>query len=528
MAGAKLAPLARAALQNLEANRQRIDDLNVYPVPDGDTGSNLVLTLRRIVETIESSDAATDAALADEVFHVALRAGKGNSGVIFSQIVRGFAKSLGEAGEVTSTTLAEGFRAGSDAAYRAVAHVGPVEGTIITVIREMAEEAEAVADGVGPEELLDRVVARGEDALERTPQMLEVLARAGVVDAGGAGLVEIVRGVALAANGRELPSAPVLHEELGVDAVHQELSRYRYCTGFVVEGDLLDAEAFEAKLATLGDSLLVVGDDTALKVHVHTDDPGAALSAATSLGVIDEVEIADMYAQTAAREARLGAVVVPVALETGLVVVSQGAGNREVFENAGAAVVEGGQTTNPTVGEIADAIEAAPAEAVIVLPNNSNVLLAAREAVALTEKDARVVPSTSIQAGLVVALERYIASNPIDRNEAEMNDKLAAISTGEVTTASKDAELDGLDIREGSFFGLVNGVAVASGTDLVDVFLEVVTHAMDGRDSLFLVTGENAPDSDVLLEAIASVRPDLEPYVVDGRQPHYPVLVAAE
>jgi uncharacterized protein len=525
----ELAPIARGALQNLEANRQRIDDLNVYPVPDGDTGSNLVLTLRRIVETIEESTAATPSDLADEVFHVALRAGKGNSGVIFSQIVRGFAKSLGEAPSVTASALAEAFRAGSDAGYRAVSHVGAVEGTILTVIREMAEEAEdAASRDVSSGELLDLALARGEDALARTPELLDVLARAGVVDAGGAGLVEIVRGAALAANGRPIPTAPVVSKELGLDAVHQELSRYRYCTGFVVEGDALDAVAFEEELGRLGDSLLVVGDETALKVHVHTDDPGAALSAATAIGAIDEVEIADMHAQTAAREARLRAAeAARPALVTGLVVVSQGEGNRAIFANEHATVVEGGQTTNPTVGEIVDAIEATPASAVVVLPNNSNVLLAAQEAARLSEKDVRVVPSRSIQAG-IAALERYVGSNPVDENENEMTAKLTSIATGEVTVASKDATLDGVEIRQGSFFGLVDGSAVAAGDALEEVALEVVLRATSGRDSLVLVTGEDAPDLNGLLAAITRARPDLEPAVLEGGQPHYPLLVVAE
>ena len=528
MTRAQLEPLARAALQNLEANRQRIDDLNVYPVPDGDTGSNLVLTLRRIVEAIEASSAETFEELADEVFHVALRAGKGNSGVIFSQIVRGFAKSLGRADEVTPATLAVAFRAASDAAYRAVSHVGPVEGTIITVIREMAEEAEAASgEGLSPLEALNRVLARGEDALARTTEMLDVLARAGVVDAGAAGLVEIVRGATLAANGEELPDAPVLHEDLGADALHQELSRYRYCTGFLVEGDDIDAAGLEAELGRIGDSLLVVGDETAVKVHVHTDDPGAALSAATARGAIDEVEINDMYAQTAAREARLSAVVAPPELATGLVVVSQGSGNREIFLNEHATVVEGGQTTNPTVGEIVDAIDATPADSVIVLPNNSNVLLAAQEAAKLSAKDVRVLPSRSIQAGLV-ALERYVGSNTVGENEAEMAAKLDGLATGEVTVAAKDATIDGLDIREGSFFGLVDGSAVATGNELVEVALDVVLRAADGRDSVLLVTGEGPPALDGLLTAIADARPDLEPFVIEGGQPHYPLLVAAE
>ena len=529
MADQTIRTLARAALQNLEANRQRIDDLNVYPVPDGDTGSNLVLTLRRIVETIEESTAVAPSELADEVFHVALRAGKGNSGVIFSQIVRGFAKSLGEAQSVTASALAQAFRAGSDAGYRAVSHVGAVEGTILTVIREMAEEAEdAASRDASSSELLDLALARGEDALARTPELLDVLARAGVVDAGGAGLVEIVRGAALAANGRPIPTAPVVSEALGLDAVHQELSRYRYCTGFVVEGEALDAVAFEEALGRLGDSLLVVGDESALKVHVHTDDPGAALSAATAIGAIDEIEIADMHAQTAAREARLSAAeAARLALATGLVVVSQGEGNRAIFANEHATVVEGGQTTNPTVGEIVDAIEATPAPAVIVLPNNSNVLLAAQEAAQLSEKDVRVVPSRSIQAG-IAALERYVGSNSVDENERETTAKLASIATGEVTVASKDATLDGVEIHEGSYFGLVDGSAVAAGDALEEVALEVVLRATSGRDSLVLVTGEDAPDLNGLLGAITRERPDLEPEVLEGGQPHYPLLVVAE
>ena len=524
-----LAVIARAALQNLEANRQRIDDLNVYPVPDGDTGSNLVLTLRRIVETIETSDATTPDGLADEIFHVALRAGKGNSGVIFSQIVRGFAQSLGQAGDVTSATLSAALRAGSDSAYRAVSRVGAVEGTIITVIREMAEEAEqAAAEEASPFALLDRVLERGEDALARTPEQLEILARAGVVDAGAAGLVEIVRGAVLSVNGRELPLAPVLHEELGADAAHQELSRYRYCTGFVVEGDGLDVSMLEETLARIGDSLLVVGDEAALKVHVHTDDPGAALSAATAIGTIDEVEIADMYAQTAAREARLTAIAEPSHdAATGLVAVSQGDGNRAIFVNENAIVVEGGQTTNPSVGEIVDAIEESPSSSVVVLPNNSNVLLAAQEAAQLTDKDVRVVPSRSIQAGLA-ALEEYSPEKSAEENERKMLEKLESIATADVTVAARDADLDGVEIREGAFMGRVGGTVVAAGDDLEVVALEVVARVADGHHTLLVVAGEDAPAMDGLVAAIAEAHPTLEPIPLEGGQPHYPLLFVAE
>jgi hypothetical protein len=352
--------LGRAALQNLEAHRQRIDDLNVYPVPDGDTGTNLTLTLRSAIEVLEASKAEGSDAVARDLSRAALLGARGNSGVIFSQIVRGFADVLGESDTPTAPDLSRAFRAASDAAYRAVKN--PVEGTMLTVMREMAEEGERAEHGrLPPAEFLRAVLERGDDAVARTPEQLDVLRDAGVVDAGGAGLVEIVRGLALGAAGEPLPDVQIESEALGYEAIHQELSRYRYCTGFVVEGHDLDAVGLESSLERLGDSLLVVGDESALKVHVHTDDPGAAISAATAMGVVGRVEIANMHAQTFEREGRLlgapGASVPMV--ETGLVAVCSGEGNRRLFKSLGATtVIEGGQTMNPSASEIVEAIEA--------------------------------------------------------------------------------------------------------------------------------------------------------------------------
>src|SRR5881398_1406787 len=293
--------LAHAALVSLERNRRRIDDLNVYPVPDGDTGTNLTLTLRAAVEHLDQTGAQDLRTLAPELTRAALMGARGNSGVIFSQILRGFAEVIAEAGELDARTLARAMRGASDAAYRAVRK--PVEGTMLTVIREMAEEAEAHQDG-SVAELVAAVVRRGADAVERTPQLLDVLRNAGVVDAGGAGLLEIVRGIAAVVAGESVPDAPA-EEELTFDAVHQELSRYRYCTVFVVEGSGLDRAALQDQLEPLGDSLLVVGDPSALKVHVHTDEPGAALALATAVGTLEQVEIANMHKQTERREERL-------------------------------------------------------------------------------------------------------------------------------------------------------------------------------------------------------------------------------
>jgi fatty acid kinase len=523
--------LARASLANLEANRQRIDDLNVYPVPDGDTGTNLTLTVRSIVEALEASAAEGPEAVAKELSRAALMGARGNSGVIFSQILRGFADVLAERDEVDSAMLARAFRSASDAAYRAVRR--PVEGTMLTVIREMAEEAERRDVRALPkDELLDRVVARGEEALARTPELLDVLREAGVVDAGGAGLVELVRGLAAGVAGKALPTAApaATAAEIGVDALHQELSRYRCCTAFVVEGEGLDPEDLEKALEPLGDSLLVVGDASALKVHVHTDDPGAALALATSRGTIEGVEIANMHRQTVERERRLEAALTAVpTLETGLVAVVPGEGNRRLFESYGATrVIEGGQTMNPSTAEIVDAVRATPAAEVIVLPNNSNVLLAAEQAALLADKPVRVVPSDSVPSGLA-AIVRYLPTSSPEDNERTMREALASVVTGEVAIASRDVVLDGVNVRKGAWLGLVDGAAVACDDDFDSVAGQLVDRVLqDGREILTLLTGQNAPSLETLLARIGELHPEVEVDVHAGGQPHYPLLLSAE
>jgi uncharacterized protein len=524
--------LARASLASLEANRRRIDDLNVYPVPDGDTGTNLTLTVRAVVEALEKSNAGGQAAVAKELSRAALMGARGNSGVIFSQIVRGFAEVLAEHEEIDAAVLSQAFRSASDAAYRAVRR--PVEGTMLTVVREMAEEGEKPDVLALPKtEFLRRVVARGEEAVARTPELLAVLRDAGVVDAGGAGLLEITRGLAAGAAGETLPDTVVETATAGVDAIHQEPSRYRYCTVFVVEGEDLAAEALEQELEQLGDSLLVVGDRSALKIHVHTDDPGAALALATRLGTVEGVEIANMHRQAAEREERLEAgsrvtLDLPT-LETGVVVVAAGTGNRQLFESYGATrVIEGGQTMNPSTADIVAAIEATPAAEVIVLPNNGNVILSAEQAVGLATRPARVVASRSQQAGLA-AIVRYLPSSSAQENEAAMSSALSDVATGEVVRASRTVELDGIAVHEGAWLGLVDEVAVASGDDFEEVADAVVRQVLDGgRELLTLLTGSDEPDLTQLLSRVGREFPTVEIETHAGGQPHYPLLVFAE
>jgi DAK2 domain fusion protein YloV len=343
--------------------------------------------------------------------------------------------------------------------------------------------------------------------------------------------VEITRGLVLALSGEPLPDAPLESEALGLDAIHQELSKYRYCTVFVVEGEQLDQVALERALDPLGDSLLVVGDDSALKIHVHTDDPGAALTVGTAVGFVEGIEIANMHRQTAEREERLlemGTMALPT-LETGLVAVCPGEGNRRLFESLGATrVIEGGQTMNPSTADIVEAIEAVPAPEVIVLPNNSNVILTAEQAVALASKPVRVVPSESVQAGLA-AIWRFISTSSPERNEQEMREALEAAATGEVTVASRNAVLDGVTIREGEYLGLVDGKAVAADGDLARVLLEVVGRVLDGgREMLVILTGQDAPELEPLLAEVRGSHPEVDVEVHDGGQPHYPLLVVAE
>jgi uncharacterized protein len=458
---------------------------------------------------------------------------RGNSGVILSQIVRGVADVLASSTNGIDPALtALALRGASDAAYRAVRR--PVEGTMLSVIRELAEEAERRA--AHPEEplgdLLVELVRHGEEAVARTPEQLDILREAGVVDAGGAGLVELLRGLAGAVAGEVVPAAPAAVAAPGPEAIHLEPSIYRYCTVFVVEGDALDRDELEAQLEQLGDSLVVVGDETALKVHVHTDEPGAALSLGTAAGTIEGVEIANMHEQQEQRERRLS-LVPSERVQSGVVAVVAGEGNRVLFETlaepVGAIrVVTGGQTANPSTAELVAAVEELEAEEAILLPNNANVRLAAEHAAEQAERPAVVVPTESVPAGLA-ALVSYDGTLGAAENAAEMAAAAAAVATGEVTRASRDIELDGLAIRHGDWLGLVDGQPVAGGADFAEVALQVVTRLLEQpRGLLTLLTGADPPPLDGLVEQLSAAHPELEVEIHEGGQPHYPLLLGAE
>ncbi|MGH3001322.1 MAG: DAK2 domain-containing protein [Gaiellaceae bacterium] len=508
---------ARAAI---EAHRTRIDDLNVYPVPDGDTGTNLTLTVRAVADSLAGEGADDRAGLAREVSRAALMGARGNSGVILSQIVRGATESL-----AGSDDLAAAFRSASDAAYRAVKK--PVEGTMLTAVR-------AMADAAGRGASFAEIVAAGDETVVATREMLPVLREAGVVDAGAAGLLEIVRGLAAALAGEALPETPGQAGQPGqpgqiaFDAIHRELSRYRYCTVFVVEGHGLDVDELETELEDLGDSLLVVGDPSALKVHVHTDDPGRALSLGVARGIVGGVEIANMHAQAHEREERLLHAVRAPDRSATVVAVAAGAGNRELFESFGATVVDGGSTMNPATAELLAAIEAAGTSEVVLLPNNANVLMAAEQAAEHSSKRVRVVPTASLQAGLVAV----VAFDPTSGAEANADAMAAAVegvATGAVTIASREVRLNGVAVRSGAWLGLAEGEPVAGGESFEEVARAVLDRLLaEPRGVLTLLTGDEPPALDSLLAELAGTHPELELDVHAGGQPHYPLLLAAE
>jgi hypothetical protein len=478
---------ARGALAAIEAARHHVDDLNVYPVPDGDTGTNLTLSVRAIVEALEHSEAEDRVAIAHEVSRAALMGARGNSGVILSQMVRGAAESMAERDDP-----ARALRAASNAAYAAVRT--PVEGTMLTAIRELAEEAEAGSD-------LDAVLARGDACVARTRDLLPELRDAGVVDAGAAGLIELVRGLA----GREPAHAP-----LGVSlrSAHRELSRYRFCTSFVVEGEQLDAAAVERELERLGDSLLVVGDETALRVHVHTDDPDRAVAIAGARGTVGALEVADMHEQIAAREHRIGHAACAV------VAAAAGTGNRRLFESLGAIVVDAAASPSPR--EFLAAIESGEWLEAVLLPNQRDAVLAAEQAAEHASRPAVVLPTENMQAGLA-ALVAFDPERPAAENVEAMEAAADAVAAGAILE------------RDGRWIGVVDGQPVVEGPAFDEAARSLVERLLaEPRSVLTVLTAAGAPPLDAWLAAIAERHPGLEIEVHEGGQPRYALLLGAE
>jgi DAK2 domain fusion protein YloV len=531
-----------AALAALEAERGVINDLNVYPVPDGDTGTNLSLTVRAVLEELQQSDMEGIPAVAAAVTKGSLMGARGNSGVILSQIVRGLCDVWGRSEDLTTADFKEALAEGSTSAYRAVKE--PVEGSMLTVIRKMAEAAQGVPDTLGLDRLLVAVEDAGRVAVEKTTEQLPALQKAGVVDAGGYGLLVLFRGLAAGI-------AELMHAGIAVSLARvalrtgdaggapqapppsesSELSTFRYCTSLLITGEAIDKAAFEAFLLPLGDSALVVGDSRMVKVHVHTNDPGVVLSRALKLGTIGEVEINDMHAQTKARDERLHQAHSPLAEGTVVVAVVAGDGNKALFRELGCqAIVDGGQSMNPSAAQLLEAVDALGAEEVVLLPNNGNVILTAEQAAGMSALHIAVVPSTSIPIGLA-AMVAFDPGGDAVGNARAMQDAIAGVHTAEVTRAVRDSELDGVAVREGQAMGLVDGRLVAAGAEIEEAFGGVLEEfARVEAEFITVLTALNGSgvSREKLEELAARLTPDAEVHFHEGGQPLYPILASAE
>jgi DAK2 domain fusion protein YloV len=529
-----------AALAALEAERSVINDLNVYPVPDGDTGTNLALTVRAVLEELEESTAESIPDVAAAVTKGSLMGARGNSGVILSQIVRGVCDVWGRSHELATADFKRGLGEASASAYRAVRE--PVEGTMLTVIREMAAAAAGVPDALGLNGLVAAVEVAGGIAVEKTTAQLPELQKAGVVDAGGYGLLVIFRGLAagiaeMQDSGLKLTPTRVAlyggrpgHIAEAPLPGHSSLSEFRYCTTLLISGEEIDKEAMEAYLTTVGDSSLAVGDARMLKIHVHTNDPGVVLSTAIRHGVISEVEIADMHAQTQAREERLERRT-RVAGGTAVVAVVAGDGNRKLFQDLGCqAVVDGGQSMNPSAAQLLEAIDRLDAEEVVILPNNSNIILTAEQAAGMSSRHVAVVPSVSLPIGLA-AMVAYDPDADAVANAQAMEEALAGMHSGEVTVAVRDSELDGVAVSGGQAMGLVDGRLVAAADDIETAFVVMLEEfARQDADYVTVLTSldECRMSHERLEDLAASALPDAEVHFHEGGQPLYPILASAE
>jgi DAK2 domain fusion protein YloV len=531
------------ALAHLESRRQEINDLNVFPVADGDTGDNMALTLRACLEEVDRL-AAVDRPLdeigrneiVDSVARAALLGARGNSGVILSQLLRGAAEELiSRPGELVDPVLVGAAMA--RAAQRGYASVrAPAEGTMLTVVRDMAAHVasrlahmEAARLGPGAEgaeqqrvlaDVLEEAIAAGEASVRRGPELLPVLRDAGVVDAGGYGVIVILAGVVAALRGE---AAPALAHHAAARISHPEhaSSTYRYCTNFAVTGTELEAGRHVGELEALGDSVLVVGDRATLKIHVHTDDPERAIAVFDGIGEVSRLDVADMRAQVAQRDARL-ATNGASAPETAVLAVVSGAGMARLYASLGCDVLDGGPTLNPSTHELLAGIHAVIAEEVIVLPNSANVIMAAERAAELAEKTVEVVASRSQQAGLAAA----VALNPVAdaaTNAAAMRDAIAAVRTGAVAPAAREDTAGRFTV--GDAVGFVDDDLVAWGEAAPTLAAVLAALAADA-ELVTCIAGEGAPLDGDAIAALAPAGVELE--LEDGGQPSYWWLLSSE
>ncbi len=549
-----------AGAKNLESKKEWINELNVFPVPDGDTGTNMTLTIMSAAKEVAAMENITMETFAKAVSSGSLRGARGNSGVILSQLLRGFTKVIKTETEINAATLAASFQKAVETAYKAV--MKPKEGTILTVARGGAERAVELLEenpDIDLESLIDAVIRRSEEVLNQTPEMLPVLKEAGVVDSGGQGLLQVMKGAFDAFLGKEVDYDSEIASASGETKAEGEAKeqapadiRYGYCTEFII---LLEKEyteetelAFKAYLESIGDSIVVVSDDGIVKVHVHTNDPGLAIQKALTYGSLTRMKIDNMreehqeklFKEAEKKEAEQQAAKEKAGQEAqqqerkpvGFISVSIGAGIAEIFKDLGVDyLIEGGQTMNPSTEDMLNAIAKVNADTIFILPNNKNIIMAANQARDLTEdKEIIVIPTKTIPQG-ITAVINYVPEKSAAENEAAMTEEICHVKTGQLTYAVRDTHIDDKTIHAGDIMGVGDRAILAVGSDIDPVALDTLQAMIDEESELISIYyGEDMKEAEAeaLRAKVEEAFPDCDIELNYGGQPIYYYIISVE
>ena len=534
--------------KNLEANKEWINELNVFPVPDGDTGTNMTLTITSAAKEVASLENPEMEPLCKAISSGSLRGARGNSGVILSQLLRGFTKGIKKHDEIDAPLLAEAFEKAVETAYKAV--MKPKEGTILTVARGMAEKASELAmEGMELEEMMEAIVAEGDAVLARTPEMLPVLKEAGVVDSGGQGLMQVMKGALDVFKGKEIEYT--VEEQKSAKAAaeaqpEEKEIKFGYCTEFIIMLDKPmspeNEHEFKEFLMSIGDSIVLVADEDIVKVHVHTNDPGKAISRALTYGALTRMKIDNMREEhqeklikdaekLAAQQAEKEKKKEPKK-ECGFISVSIGEGIGEIFKGLGVdCLIEGGQTMNPSTEDMLSAIDKVNAENVFIFPNNKNVILAANQAKVLTkDKKIFVIPTKTVPQG-ITAVINYNPDRTPEENEASMMEEIQHVKTGEVTYAVRDTHIDDKEIHEGDFMGIGDHSILSVGKNLSDVTKDMLAAMADDDSELISIyygADIDEETANALGNEIMELYSGCDVEIYSGGQPIYYYVISVE
>ena len=541
-----------AGAQGLESKKEWINELNVFPVPDGDTGTNMTLTIMSAAKEVQAIENPEMAALAKAISSGSLRGARGNSGVILSQLLRGFTKEIKTVEEITTEVLAKAFQRATETAYKAV--MKPKEGTILTVAKGMADKAAELCDSTEDmESFLKEVIAYGDEVLEQTPEMLPVLKQAGVVDSGGQGLMQALKGAYDGFLGKEVslkveaPATGSTASAAGAAMDDVEI-KYGYCTEFIINlenhYDEKTEQEFKAFLESIGDSIVLVSDDGLVKVHVHTNDPGLAIQRALTYGSLSRMKIDNMREEhqekliknaeklAAEQKAEEEKKKEEPRKEVGFIAVSIGEGIGEIFKGLGVDyLIEGGQTMNPSTEDMLTAIDQVNADTIYIFPNNKNIILAAEQAMHLTEdKKIVVIPSKTVPQG-ITAIINFIPELSAEENRETMIREMARVKTGQVTYAVRDTSLDGFEIHEGDIMGIGDHGILAEGTEVEQTALELLNAMVDEESELISIYfGQDVEEAaaEQFLAKAEEAHPDVDIELHFGGQPIYYYVISVE